>query len=287
MVPSEQDAEQTISGVSAFNSDGFTLGDHVGANENGDTFVAWCWKAGGAAVTNNDGSITSSVSANQKAGFSIVVYTGNGSAGGGGTIGHGLGKIPNIMFVKNRADASNWSGNGNAGGRLIYGTNKIYLHSGSGLLSDTNEVTAATSTTFTVTDSGATNGQNDSHVAYCWVSVPGFSKFDVYTGNGSTNGAYVHLGFRPACIIIFNTSATTGHVHYDNKRSPINHVDKFLLPSAVNAEASGQNEVDFLSSGFKHRSADNKVNSGNKKYVYMAWAEQPGTTPFDAFPSAR
>ena len=138
-----------------------------------------------------------------------------------------------------------------------------------------------------MTDSGATNGQNDSHVAYCWVSVPGFSKFDVYTGNGSTNGAYVHLGFRPACIIIFNTSATTGHVHYDNKRSPINHVDKFLLPSAVNAEASGQNEVDFLSSGFKHRSADNKVNSGNKKYVYMAWAEQPGTTPFDAFPSAR
>ena len=287
LVPSEQDAEQTISGVSAFNSDGFTLGDHVGANENGDTFAAWCWKAGGAAVTNNDGSITSSVSANQKAGFSIVSYTGNGSAGGGGTIGHGLGKIPNIMFVKNLADASNWSINGNAGGRLIYGTNKLYLHSGSGLLSDTNEVTAATATTFTVTTSGATNGQNDGHIAYCWTEIPGFSKFDVYTGNGSTNGAYVHLGFRPACLIFFNTTTQTSHTIFDNRRSPVNLVDEHLFPSSNNAEASGQNEIDFLSFGFKHRSADNKVNSGNKKYLYMAWAEQPGTTPFDAFPSAR
>ena len=273
--------------LTSFDKNGFSLGDATTVNENGSTVVAWCWKAGGTAVTNNDGSITSSVSANQEAGFSIVVYTGNGSAGGGGTIGHGLGKIPNIMFVKNRADASNWSGNGNAGGRLIYGTNKIYLHSGSGLLSDTNEVTAATSTTFTVTDSGATNGQNDSHVAYCWVSVPGFSKFDVYTGNGSTNGAYVHLGFRPACIIFFNTTTTTSHTIFDNRRSPVNLVDEHLFPSSNNAEGSGQNEIDFLSSGFKHRSSDNKVNSGNKKYVYMAWAEQPGTTPFDAFPSAR
>ena len=273
--------------LTSFDTNGFSLGDATTVNENGSTVVAWCWKAGGTAVTNNDGSITSSVSANQEAGFSIVVYTGNGSAGGGGTIGHGLGKIPNIMFVKNRADASNWSGNGNAGGRLIYGTNKIYLHSGSGLISDTNEVTAATATTFTVTTSGATNGQNDSHVAYCWTEIPGFSKFDVYTGNGSSEGAYVHLGFRPACIIIFNTSANTSHVIYDNKRSPINHVDEVLYPSAVNAEATGANEVDFLSSGFKHRSADNKVNSGNKKYVYMAWAEQPNATPFDTFPNGR
>ena len=281
-------AEVDNTAFNSFDSNGFELDGGTNAhNSSGNTYVAWCWKAGGTAVTNNDGSIASSVSANQEAGFSIVVYTGNGSAGGGGTIGHGLGKTPNIMFVKNRADASNWSGNGNAGGRLIYGTNKIYLHSGSGLIADTNEVTAATSTTFTVTTSGATNGQNDSHVAYCWTSIPGFSKFDVYTGNGSSEGAYVHLGFRPACIFIFNTSTTTGHTVFDNKRSPVNHVDEFILPSALNAESSGANEVDFLSSGFKHRSADNKVNSGNKKYVYMAWAEQPGTTPFDAFPSAR
>ena len=273
--------------LTSFDTNGFSLGDATTVNENGSTVVAWCWKAGGTAVTNNDGSITSSVSANQEAGFSIVVYTGNGSAGGGGTIGHGLGKTPNIMWVKNRADASNWSINGNAGGRLIYGTNKMQLHSGSGLSADTNEVTAANATTFTVTTSGATNGQNDSHVAYCWTEIPGFSKFDVYTGNGSSEGAYVHLGFRPACIIIFNTSANTSHVIYDNKRSPINHVDEVLYPSATNAEASGANEVDFLSNGFKHRSADNKVNSGNKKYVYMAWAEQTGTTPFGTFPNPR
>ena len=281
-------AEVDVDHFDSFDSDGFSLVGGTNAhNSSGNTYVAWCWKAGGTAVTNNDGSIASSVSANQEAGFSIVVYTGNGSAGGGGTIGHGLGKTPNIMFVKNRADASNWSGNGNAGGRLIYGTNKIYLHSGAGLLNDTNEVTAATSTTFTVTDSGATNGQNDSHVAYCWTEIPGFSKFDKYVGNGNSNGTYVYLGFRPACIFIFNTSTTTGHTVFDNKRSPVNHVDEFILPSALNAESSGANEIDFLSNGFKHRSGDNKVNSGGKIYVYMAFAEQPNATPFDTFANGR
>ena len=271
--------------LTSFDTNGFSLGDATTVNENGSTVVAWCWKAGGTAVTNNDGSIASSVSANQEAGFSIVVYTGNGSSGV--TIGHGLGKTPNIMWVKNRADSSNWSINGNAGGRLIYGTNKMQLHSGAALSADTNEVTAANATTFTLGDSTATNGQNDSHVAYCWTEIPGFSKFNVYIGNGSTNGAYVHLGFRPACIIIFNTSADTSHVIYDNKRSPINLVDEVLYPSSTSAEVTGANEIDFLSSGFKHRSSDNKVNSGNKIYVYMAWAEQTGTTPFDTFPNAR
>ena len=273
--------------LTSFDTNGFSLGDATTVNENGSTVVAWCWKAGGTAVTNNDGSIASSVSANQEAGFSIVVYTGNGSAGGGGTIGHGLGKTPNIMFVKNRADASNWSGNGNAGGRLIYGTNKIYLHSGSGLIADTNEVTAANATTFTVTTSGATNGQNDSHVAYCWVSVPGFSKFGKYTGNGSSNGQYIHLGFRPACIIIKNTTTATSWVIYDNKRSPFNEVDEVLYPSGTGQRATGDNEVDFLANGFKYRAAANKVNSGNKIYIYMAWAEHPGITSFDTFPNAR
>ena len=271
--------------LTSFDKNGFSLGDATTVNENGSTVVAWCWKAGGTAVTNNDGSIASSVSANQEAGFSIVVYTGNGSSDV--TIGHGLGKTPNIMWVKNRADTSNWSINGNAGGRLIYGTNKMQLHSGAALSADTNEVTAANATTFTLGDSTATNGQNDSHVAYCWTEIPGFSKFNVYTGNGSTNGAYVHLGFRPACIIIFNTSADTSHVIYDNKRSPINLVDEVLYPSSTSAEGTGANEIDFLSSGFKHRSGDSKVNSAGSRYIYMAWAEQTGTTPFDTFPNAR
>ena len=285
LFPNTAIAEQTFTGVSSFNKDGFTLATaDSNYNLNTATYVAWCWKGGGAAVTNNDGSITSSVSANQEAGFSVVSYTGTLSSG---TVGHGLGKTPNIIWVKNRETSNNWSVNGNAGGRLIYGTNKIYLHSGSGLLADTNEVTAATATTFTVTTSGATNGQNDGMIAYCWTSIPGFSKFDVYTGNGSTDGAYVHLGFRPACLIFFNTSTSTSHTIFDNRRSPINLVDEHLFPSSNLAENSGANEIDFLSSGFKHRSADNKVNSGNKKYVYMAWAERPGTTPFDAFPSAR
>ena len=155
LVSNISDEESTNSTLlNGFTSDGYTFGSNTDV-QGGGNYVSWNWKAldhdRNLATINNDGSITSSVSANQEAGFSIVVYTGNGSAGGGGTIGHGLGKIPNIMWVKNRADASNWSVNGNAGGRLIYGTNKIYLHSGSGLPADTNEVTAATATTFTVT----------------------------------------------------------------------------------------------------------------------------------------
>ena len=285
LFPNTAIAEQTFTGVSSFNKDGFTLATaDSNYNLNTATYVAWCWKGGGAAVTNNDGSITSSVSANQEAGFSVVSYTGTLSSG---TVGHGLGKTPNIIWVKNRETSNNWSVNGNAGGRLIYGTNKVYLHSGSGLLADTNEVTDANATTFTLSNSAATNNTNDGMIAWCWTSIPGFSKFDVYTGNGSTDGAYVHLGFRPACLIFFNTSTSTSHTIFDNRRSPINLVDEHLFPSSNLAENSGANEIDFLSSGFKHRSADNKVNSGNKKYVYMAWAEQPGTTPFDAFPSAR
>ena len=285
LFPNTAIAEQTFTGVSSFNKDGFTLATaDSNYNLNTATYVAWCWKGGGAAVTNNDGSITSSVSANQEAGFSVVSYTGTLSSG---TVGHGLGKTPNIIWVKNRETSNNWSVNGNAGGRLIYGTNKVYLHSGSGLLADTNEVTDANATTFTLSNSAATNNTNDGMIAWCWTSIPGFSKFDVYTGNGSTDGAYVHLGFRPACLIFFNTSTSTSHTIFDNRRSPINLVDEHLFPSSNLAENSGANEIDFLSSGFKHRSADNKVNSGNKKYVYMAWAERPLATPFDTSPNAR
>jgi len=273
--------------LTSFNTNGFSLGDATTVNENGSSTVAWCWKAGGTAVTNNDGSLASSVSVNREAGFSIVVYTGNGSAGGGGTIGHGLGKAPEIMIVKNRADASNWSVNGSIGG-LIYGTNKLQLHSSAAIVSDTNEVTAANATTFTVTTSGATNGQNDSHVAYCWVSVPGFSKMDSYLGNGAANGQRIHLGFRPACIIIKNASTSTSWVIYDNKRSPSNEIDEVLYPSSTGARVTGDNELDFLADGFKIRTGSaNKINSGNKRYIYMAWAEQPGITSFDTFPNAR
>ena len=273
--------------LTSFDNNGFSLGDATTVNENGSTVVAWCWKAGGTAVTNNDGSLASSVSVNREAGFSIVVYTGNGTAGGGGTIGHGLGKAPEIMIVKNRADASNWSVNGSIGG-LIYGTNKLQLHSSAAIVSDTNEVTVANATTFTVTTSGATNGQNDSHVAYCWVSVPGVSKMSSYTGNGAANGQRIHLGFRPACIIIKNASTSTSWVIYDNKRSPSNEIDEVLYPSSTGARVTGDNELDFLADGFKLRTGSaNKINSGGKTYIYMAWAEQPGITAFDTFPNAR
>ena len=113
---------------------------------------------------------------------------------------------------------------------------------------------------------------------------------DSYTGNGASgiNGQRIHLGFRPACIIIKNASTSTSWVIYDNKRSPSNEIDEVLYPSSTSARVTGDNELDFLADGFKLRTGSaNKINSGGKTYIYMAWAEQPGITSFDTFPNAR
>ena len=125
-------------------------------------------------------------------------------------------------------------------------------------------------------------------MAYVWQERPGYSKFGSYTGNGNSNGTYVHLGFRPACIIIKNITTNTSWVIYDIKRSPTNVVDEVLFPNGASVSGTtGDNEVDFLAKGFKYRAAANKVNSGSKDYVYMAFAEQPNPTPFDSFANAR
>ena len=201
LLPSNTNAESTdTANVSSFDSNGFSFaGGNVGVNQDTKNHVAWCWKAGGAAVSNTDGSITSQVSVNQTAGFSIVSYTGNGTSG---TVGHGLGKTPNIVICKNRTDAStNWSVNGNVAG-LVYGTNKLLLQATNAIVTDTNEVTGANATTITLGNSSATNDTNDAQIAYCWTEIEGFSKFGSYLGNGNTDGPFVYCGFKPAWVMI-------------------------------------------------------------------------------------
>ena len=269
---------RTNEGNIVISSDGFDItSSHPTTNNNDSEMVAWCWKAGGAAVANTDGSIAAQISVNQDAGFSILSYTGNGTSG---TVGHGLGKTPNIVICKNRTDTStNWSVNGNVAG-LIYGTNKLILQQTVAIVTDTNEVTSANATTITLGNSSATNDTNDAQIAYCWTEVSGFSKFGTYTGTGGADGAFVNCGFKPAFLMIKRTDAAGEWWMYDSSRGPTNPIPRMLMAnsSAIEQEDSSSYLLDFVSNGFKWRSGLAASNGSGNTYLYMAFAESPFQT---------
>jgi len=261
--------------LSAFNADGFEIGSGNACNENAQTYAAWQWKCnGGTTVSNTDGSTTTTVQVNQDAGFSIVTYTGTGA---GGTMGHGLGVTPDIVLCKNLGPiARAWSFNGNIG-PLIYGTNRLTLNQATALTADTDEVTAANSTTFTGGGSNGVNVNGYDFVAYCFASKQGFSKFGSYISNGNADGPFVYTGFKPAFVIIKSSSAKP----WVMKTAAIseNPIDEILYPNLTNAEGS-DGLIDFVSNGFKVREGPdaNINNSLSSEYIYMAFAENPFTT---------
>ena len=270
--------------VNAFTTDGFIVDDASGTavNGNGNNFVAWCWKAGGAAVSNSDGTITSSVSANQESGFSIVTYTGNGS-GTGQTVGHGLGKAPKVIFLKKRNAATNWFVyHGSAGNGAFEGLNTTSAY-GSGLAPFNTTAPSSTVVTLGNTD-GNQSGIN--FVLYCWAEIPGYSKFGTYTGNGNSDGSFLYLGFRPALVIIKRVDDGYSWYLIDSKRDPENQVHENLYADQ-NIATYDYSVGDFLSTGIKFRNTGSDTNSSGATMIYMAWAEQPGTTPFDTFPNGR
>lgn len=267
-------AELTGGELSAFTSDGFTLGSNVyQLNASGDSMVAWNWKANGAGVSNTDGSITSTVSANPTSGFSIVTYTGNGT--NGASVGHGLGVTPAMVIFRRRNLATSW---------IVY-HQSISSPTSNYLLLNTTEATAAASgfctpssslITFTTSYDG-TNSSGNSMLAYCFADVEGYSKFGSYTGNGSTDGPFVYTGFRPAMILIkrTNTSGNNWGI-YDNLRSnAFNLVDGELLPSSSAAESTSFGKFDFTANGFKIRSSNGGENASGGTYIYAAFAENP------------
>ena len=269
--------------ISSFDLDGFTGATGTSANSyynlTGNDYVAWCWKAGGAAVTNTDGTITSQVSANTEAGFSIVTYTGDGA---NGTVGHGLGVTPNIVLTKRRNSTSNWSFNGNIGG-LIYGTNKLSLNDTAAIGADTNEVLAANSNNFTAGTSGSVGASGVTYVAYCFAEVAGFSKFGSYTGNAPAGGTGstipINCGFEPAFVMIKWTSGSVGYGAWgiwDNKRDTTNPNTKFLQANSTSAELDlSAYGIDFASNGFTVGAAGNDItNISGNSYIYMAFANQ-------------
>ena len=248
------------------------------------TYVAWCWKAGGAAVSNGDGNITSSVSVNEEAGFSIVSYTGNGS--NGQTVGHGLSQAPQWIMLKARDATQNWRVWHH---KLAADGSKRLLLDASNASEDASFLndTAPTSTVFTLGNADdAWNANSAKFIVYCWHEVPGFSKFGNYKGNGSSDGTFVYLGFRPAWLMVKKTNTANNFVIFDNKRSTTNVIDDYLAADDSAAESSTSSvNVDFLSNGFKFRSGYDIVNAGD--YVYMAFAERPSETMFGLDANAR
>ena len=252
--------------ISSFDSDGFTIGvtsDNNVLNDNNITTVAWNWKAGGSGVSNTDGGITSTVSANTDAGFSIVTFNGSSAS----TVGHGLSSTPELIIQKSRNASSGaywWTGTTVIDGSLDYLK-----------LNDTDakansSFTAPTSSVFyNVAFTGST-----SDVAYCFHSVEGFSKIGKYTGNGNADGPFIYTGFRPAFVIVKNASAVDSWFINDNKRNPYNVVDSQLFANSSGAEADSRG-LDFLSNGFKILDSSTSHNGNGNTILYIAFAEMP------------
>jgi hypothetical protein len=279
--PNLTNAQQTTSYFSSINSDGFTVtGSDNSYNASNATYASWNWKANGSGSTNTDGSINSTVSASATSGFSIVkVSKPNTSVA---TIGHGLGVTPKFIIGKDLDGADNWTcynealGNGKG----------IYLNATNAQATASTfwNSTSPTSSVFTI---GSDNTWNSpSIVFYCFADVQGYSKFGSYTGNGSTDGAFVYTGFKPAFTLIKRTDATEGGswILFDNKRGTnvINPVDVVMAASnnASEADWGTAYDCDYLSNGFKWRyaGANGYNNTNGATYIYMAFAENPFVT---------
>jgi hypothetical protein len=273
---------ETLTGtaiVSSLDTDGFTLGANTQGNQSGGSYVAWNWKAGGTpAVTNTDGTITSSISVNTTSGFSIVTYTGTGSAGA--TVGHGLDVAPSMIIIKNRTDSASafWCVYHRSAYVSGADPNVLYLNTTDAQADDTNVWGASpdfNSSTFELGDYNGSNGSGDSLVAYCFAAVPGFSAFGSYTGNGSADGPFVFTGVRARYILVKRTNDVGSWRVWDTARNTYNLTNLNLVPNDSQAEASSGNEIDILSNGFKLRSTSGDTNASGATYIYMAFAENP------------
>jgi len=235
----------------------------------GRTYAAWNWKANGTSVSNTDGTITSTVSANVDAGFSIVSWTGTGVAA---TVGHGLSVAPEMVILKARNAVDQWPVYNKYFGNGTNGT--AYLNLTQAVTSGYVEYWNNTAPTSTLLSLGVWhNGNTNDYIAYAFHSVDGYSKVGSYTGNGSDDGTFVYLGFRPAYVMIKRTDATGYWAISDNSRPSYNVTDDALYANGSNAESTGQ-AVDYLSNGFKLRSTDSDTNAP-ASYIYLAFAESP------------
>ena len=268
--------EGTVYGhVSAFNSNGFTVAAGTGTplwvSNSGTNYIAWCWKAGGAAVSNTDGTITSSVSANTAYGFSIVGYTGNGT--GGSSIGHGLNAPISFIIFKNLSDTENWFVWHNSfpsptvDGLYLDLTANVQNFGGTSFNS-----TLPSSSVITLGNANIVNGSTDDMIAYCWAEIPEISSFGSYIGNGSATGPVVNCGFKPSFLMI-KASSINGEdwVILDSARNPSDPKNSILKPNTSQGEfTSDAYNVDFTDSGFSILNTNPRFN-GSGTYIYAAF----------------
>ena len=259
-------------GLTAFGSDGFTIGSDGGYNGNTNTYASWNWKANGAGSSNTDGSITSTVSANTTSGFSIVKWTGDSSASA--TVGHGLGVTPAVIITKELNGTDYWH---------VYHKDLTTNHNL--FLNVTNASSAPSDGTLANVGSstfgfqGSTNvvAVNESgidNIGYCFVEKTGYSKFGSYVGNGNADGTFVYTGFKPAFIIVKPISGVEHWTMFDNKRLGYNPDNNQLYPNLTSPDATAD-ELDILSNGFKIRSTTGRLNTNGVSHIYMAFAEEP------------
>ena len=265
-------SESTDSGtVTAFISDGFTVGSDNQANQNSGTFASWNWLAGGASSSNSDGDVTSTVSANQTAGFSVALVSNLNS----NSFGHGLGAEPELIINKRTDNTANWR----VYFKGITSGKSLFLNTTAAETTESSRISSANSTTITVTGSGnGGTGGTGTAVYYSFKSIKGYSKVGTYTGNGNADGVFVHTGFRPAWVMYKRSSASGNDwVIVDNKRDPINVCDEELYAN-LNSATGDVDLLDFLSNGFKCRRSHNSQNGSGSTYIYLAFAEHPFVT---------
>ena len=270
--------------LTSFDSDGFSLGSATNMNyTSGDNICSWNWRASGTSGSaNTDGSISSTVSANTTAGFSIVTFTGTDA---NGTVGHGLSTAPRVIYCKKlTGTVQNWF----VFNKGMYDTDSTaYINlnttDGKSQSSTVWQSTAPTSSVFSI----GTAFTDKNYVAYCFSDVKGFSKSGVYSGNGNADGTFVYTGFRPAWVMVKRYGANGfGWAMYDNKRDPDNVVEGVFNADTNSAEDTATDWLDLTSNGFKFRTTGGDVNASSD-YIYHAFAEHPLVSSNDIPATAR
>ncbi len=262
--------------ANAFTSTGFTLGTSGGSNNSSDTYCGWGWRCnGGTTASNSSGSITSTVQANAEAGFSIITYTGNGSAGA--TIGHGLGKAPEFFLIKRLSSQQTWAvySVGLGATKNVALNNNNAVATGTAWFNDTEP----SATLITIGTEGRVNQNGGNYVCYAWTSIPGFSSFGSYNGTGNTQGAFVYTGFRPKLVMLKRTDGAGSYLVSDATRRPFNDEDyREVYWNDTSSEQTGTNThdgVDYLSNGFRLRGTNLGSQGSNNDYIYSAWGDIP------------
>ena len=301
VVSSDSTAAETTDAdtLTAFDSDGFTVGADVKVNTDTEKYVSWQWKTDGTSGSSNtDGTnITSTVSVNTTSGFSIVKYPGSGTASD--TVGHGLGVTPELIMVRNLSEVSSWCVT-----HVSLATDKVLRLEGNeaeGDIGDGELDSPPNSSSVFGFNNGTSgtplkvvNESGDDYIAYVAAGVEGFSKFGKYTGNGVVDGPFCWTGFKPRFLITKRINATEEWSMRDSARSggefgsapgtggdnPTggNGLQWNIAANSSDAgedSASGTRLTDFVSNGFKIRATNTAVNASGSTYIWMAFAESP------------